>query len=134
MSAASDYLENKVLDHVLGNTTYTPASTLYVGLWTADDGLESGTITSEVPNANGYARQSITFNTASGGSADNAATVTFPAASGGNWGTITHVAVMDSATHGAGNVIFHGSVTSSKTIDDGDTFQISAGNLTITLA
>jgi hypothetical protein len=134
MSAASDYLENEVLDHVLGNGVYTPASTLYVGLWTADDGLESGTLTSECPNANGYARQSIAFNTASGGSSANSATVTFPAASGGNWGTITHVAVMDNATHGAGNVIFHGSVTSAKQIDDGDTFQISAGNLTITLA
>ena len=130
MSAASDYLENKVLDHVLGNTTYTPAATIYVGLWTADDGLESGTVTSEVSGGS-YARQSITFSAATGGSADSSATVTFPAATA-NWGTITHVALMDAST--GGNVLFHGSVTTSKTIESGDTFQISAGNLTISLA
>ena len=130
MSAASDYLENKVLDHVLGNTTYTPAATIYVGLWTADDGLESGTVTSEVSGGS-YARQSITFSAATGGSADSSATVTFPAATA-NWGTITHVALMDAST--AGNVLFHGSVTTSKTIESGDTFQISANNLTISLA
>jgi len=130
MSAASDYLENEVLDHVLGNGAYTPAATIYVGLWTADDGLESGTLTSEVSGGS-YARQSITFSAATGGSADSAATVTFPAATA-NWGTITHVALMDAST--SGNVLFHGAVTTSKTIESGDTFQISAGNLTISLA
>ena len=130
MSAASDYLENKVLDHVLGNTTYTPAGTLYIGLWTADDGLESGTLTSEVSGGS-YARESVTFDAAASGASDNTATVTFPAATA-NWGTITHVAIMDAAT--SGNVLFHGAVTASKTIETGDTFQISAGNLTISLA
>jgi hypothetical protein len=130
MSAASDYLENEVLDHVLGNGAYTPAGTIYVGLWTADDGLESGTQTSEC-SGGAYARQTITFDAATGGSSDSAATVTFPAATS-NWGTITHVALMDAAS--SGNVLFHGAVTTSKTIETGDTFQISAGNLTISLA
>lgn len=130
MSAASDFLENAVLDHVLGNTTYTPAGTLYIGLWTQDDGLEAGTLTSEVSGGS-YARQAVTFDAAVSGSADNAATVTFPAATA-NWGTITHVAVMDALT--GGEVLFHGAVTTSKTIETGDTFQISAGNLTISLA
>ena len=130
MSAASDYLENAVLDHVLGNTTYTQPSTLYIGLWTADNGLESGTLTSEVSGGS-YARETVTFDTAASGSSSNTATVTFPAATA-NWGTITHVAVMDAAT--SGNVLFHGAVTTSKTIESGDTFQISAGNLTISLA
>ena len=130
MSAASDYLENKVLDHVLGNTTYTPAATLYLGLWTADDGLEAGTVTSEVSGGS-YTRQAIAFSAASSGSASNSATVTFTTATA-NWGTITHVAVMDAST--GGNVLFHGSVTTSKTIESGDTFQVSSGNLTISLA
>lgn len=130
MSAASDYLENKVLDHVLKNTAYSQPANLYLGLWTADDGLESGTVTSEVSGGS-YARQTISFNAASGGTADSAATVTFPAATA-NWGTITHVAIMDAAT--SGNVLFHGAVTTSKTIESGDTFQVSAGNLTISLA
>ena len=130
MSAASDYLEDAVLDHVLGNTTYTPAGTLYIGLWTADDGLEAGTLTSEVSGGS-YAREAIAFDAASGGSSSNTSTVTFTTATA-NWGTITHVAVMDALT--AGNVLFHGAVTTSKTIESGDTFQVSAGNLTISLA
>ena len=130
MSAASDYLELKVLDHVLGNTTYTPATNLYLGLWTQDDGLEAGTVTSEISGGS-YAREVITFDAAASGSSANTSTVTFTTATG-NWGTITHVAVMDAAT--AGNVLFHGAVTTSKTIETGDTFQVSAGNLTISLA
>lgn len=135
MSAASNYLENKVLDHVLGNTAYTPAGTIYLGLFTnastnAAANLEAGTLTDEV-SGNGYARKAITFDAASGGSSASAATVTFDAATG-NWGTITHVAVLDAST--SGNVLFWGAVTTSKTIESGDTFQVSAGNLTISLA
>ena len=130
MSAASNYLEDAVLDHVLGNTQYSPAANLYLGLWTADDGLEAGTLTSEVSGGS-YAREIITFDASSGGTADSASTVTFTTATA-NWGTITHVAIMDAAS--GGNVLFHGAVTTSKTIETGDTFQVSAGNLTITLA
>jgi hypothetical protein len=130
MSAASDFLEIEVLDHVLGNGAYTPAGTLYLGLWTADDGLEAGTQTSEC-SGSAYARQTIAFDAAASGSTSNTSTVTFPTATG-NWGTITHVAVMDAST--SGNVLFHGAVTTSKTIETGDTFQVSAGNLTISLA
>jgi len=125
MSAASDYLENAVLNHVLGGATYTPP-TLSVALFTADDGLESGTVTSEIGGGS-YARQSIAF-TVTGNQATNTATVQFPTASAA-WGTITHVAVVD----GSSNVLFHGAVTTPKNIDENDTFQISASNLTISL-
>ena len=134
MSAASDYLEDKVLDHVLGNTTYTPASGRYLGLFTSDGGLESnssGSWTEISSSGTAYAREAISFSAASSGSASNSATVTFSAATA-NWGTITHVAVMDASS--AGNVLFYGAVTTSKTIESGDTFQVSSGNLTISLA
>lgn len=130
MSASSDYLENKLLDHVLRNTAYTQPAALYVGLFTASTGLEENTPSAEVSGGS-YARKAATFAVASGGSAATSATITFDAATA-NWGTVTHVAVMDAAS--GGNVLFHGAVTSSKTIETGDTFQISSGNLTITLA
>jgi hypothetical protein len=131
MSAASDFLEDRILDHVLGNTVYTPATTLYVGLFTATTGLELNTPSAEVSETGtGYIRKAVTFAAASSGSADTAATITFDVATA-NWGTVTHVAVMDAVT--GGNVLFHGPVTSSKTIETGDTFQIAAGNLTISL-
>ena len=34
MSAMSDYLENEILDHILGTGAYTMPSTVYVGLST----------------------------------------------------------------------------------------------------
>ena len=135
MSAASNFTENAVLDHVLGNTTYTPASALYLGLFTGSTNLEAndlGTASDEVSTSGtAYSRKAITFNASSGGTASSAATVTFDTAIA-DWGTVTHVAVMDAAT--GGNVLFYGSVTTSREILAGDTFQVSAGNLTISLA
>ena len=138
MSAASNYLENKVLDHVLTATAFTqPSRFLALFLNTsgsAATNLEAGTLTDEVSTSGtAYARQAVTFAAASGGSSATNATVTFPTATA-NFGTITHVAVMDSDTEGSGNVLFYGAVTTSKTIETGDTFQVSSGNLTISLA
>lgn len=139
MSAASNYLENKVLDHVLRVASYTQPSGLWLALFTNTSGnaasnLEAGTLTDEISTSgSAYSRQSISFNSASSGSSASSATVTFSTATS-NWGTITHVAVMDGGTAGAGNVLFYGAVTTSKTIENGDTFQVSSGNLTISLA
>lgn len=129
MSAASNYLENKILDHVLTATAYTQPSTRYLALFTASTGLETNSPSAEISGGS-YARQAVTFAAASSGSSATNATVTFPAASA-NWGTITHVAIMDAAS--SGNVLFWGAVTTSKTIESGDTFQVTSGNLTISL-
>jgi len=137
MSAASDYLENKVLDHVLTATSYTPPATRFLGLFRNVSGnaaanLEEGTLTDEVTTSgSAYVRKAVTFAAASGGTSATNATVTFDAATA-NWGTITHVAVMDAVS--GGNVLFWGAVTTPKTIETGDTFQVSSGNLTISLA
>ena len=140
MSAASNYTEDKTLDFWLkaNSATTTAPATVYVALFNSDDSaggtaenLEAGTITDEC-GGGAYARQSVTFGTVSGGSVSNSGNVTFPAATDGNWGTITHVAVMDAST--TGNVLFYGALDTSKTIDSGDTFQITTGNLTVSLA
>jgi len=139
MSAASNYLEQKILDHVLryASAPYTAPTTLYIGLFKNTSGnaatnLEAGTLTDEVSGGS-YARKTVTFgaaNSTTGVIATNA-TVTFDEASA-TWGTITHVAIMDALT--SGNVLFWGAVTTSKLIEAGDTFQITSGSLTITLA
>jgi hypothetical protein len=137
MSAASNYLENKVLDHVLTATSYTAPGTRYLALFTNTSGsaaanLEAGTLTDEVSTSGtAYGRKTVTFAAASSGSSATNATVTFDAATA-NWGTITHVAIMDQST--SGNVLFWGAVTTSKTIETGDTFQVTSGNLTVSLA
>jgi hypothetical protein len=140
MSAASNYTEDKTLDFWLkANSAVTGApSTVYVALFNSNpstgstsENLEAGTITDECTGG-AYARQSVTFGTISGGSVSNSGNVTFPAANDANWGTITHVAVMDALT--SGNVLFYGTLDTAKTIDSGDTFQITSGNLTVSLA
>lgn len=132
MSAASDYLENKLLDHVLTATSYSAPGTRYLALFTAVTGLESNSPSAEVSTSGtAYSRKAVTFAAASSGSSATNATVTFDAATA-NWGTVTHVAVMDAST--SGNVLFYGAVTTSKTIETGDTFQVTSGNLTISLA
>lgn len=141
MSAASNYLENKVLDHVLGEggRNYTSPAALYVALFNNTSGnaasnLEAGTLTDEVSTSGtAYSRKGVDFAAASSGSASTNADVTFDVATA-SWGTVTHAAVMDGGTAGAGNVLFYGALTVSKTVTTGDTFKITSGQLTITLA
>jgi hypothetical protein len=135
-NAASNYLENKVLDHVLTATSYTAPTTRYLALFNntstnASTNLEAGTLTDEISTSGtAYVRKAVTFAAASGGQSATNATVTFDAATA-SWGTVTHVAVMDAET--SGQVLFYGEVTTAKSIDVGDTFQVTSGNLTISL-
>jgi hypothetical protein len=133
----TDFLENATGQFFLRNNadTFTPAVTIYMALFTAAT-ADTGVYTNEVANSNGYARTSFTFDAWSGttGLQDNPSNVTFPAASGGNWGTITHAAIVDSATHAAGNMLLHSALDSSVIINDGDTFQFPAGDINCTFA
>lgn len=105
MSDFSDYLENKILDHVFRNTAYTPPAAVYLGLYTsAPSDAGGGT---EVSGA-GYARQAITFGAASGGAISNTAAVQFTA-SGGSYGTVTHVGIFDASS--AGNMLAWKAIT-----------------------
>ena len=124
----SDYLEEKLLNHVLRNTAFTPPSTVYIGLSTGSFGDDnSGTELS----GNGYARQSIAFDAASGGVSDNTSNVDFPAATGSQ-GTITHFGLFDASS--GGNLLIHGAFSAGKTVATGDILRIAAGELDITAA
>lgn len=125
MSDASDYLENKLLDHSLGTSAFTMPTNVYVALFSNDPGDDnSGTELTAQP---GYARQLTTFNAASGGSATNSSAETFTSSSG-DWVTATHFGVMDALT--AGNQLFHGELSSGIVIGtSGHTF--AAGDFTV---
>ena len=128
MSAMSDYLENEVLDHILGTGAYTMPTTVYVGLSTGsfnDD--NSGTELS----GSGYARVSATFSVASGGTTSNSGAIEFPAATG-SWGTVSHFGIFDASS--SGNLLIHGAFSASKAITTGDILRISVGDLDITAA
>ena len=122
----SNYLENKVLDHVFGGSAYTAPATLYVGLFTSDPGEGGGG--TEVSGGS-YARQTIAF-TVTDSQASSSAAVEFPTATA-SWGTITYAAVYDAVS--GGNLLASGALTTSKTIDSGDVFRIPSGDFDIDL-
>jgi len=122
----SNYLENKVMLHVFGGTSYTAPATLYVGLYTSDPGEDD---TGTEVSGGSYARQTAAF-TITGGAAANTAAIEFPTASA-SWGTVTYVGVRDAST--GGNLLASGALTTSKTISSGDVFRIPTGDLDITL-
>jgi hypothetical protein len=128
MAELSDYLENKLLDHVLKGVSYTSPTTVYVGLYTSDPGDDnSGTECT----GGAYARQELAVTTASGGIVTSSADVTFPQATD-SWGTISHIGLLDAIT--AGNLLMHTPLTTSKAIDTGDIFKIASGSLTAQLS
>lgn len=156
MSAASNALENRVLNGTLRGyaTAYTaPAATniklaLFSG--TASDvlvALESGTSATTVGNwgrheinTGSYARTQITFGSdATTGSISNTTATTFPTASANynntnsDGSTVTCIAIIDES-RSPNEVMYYGILSNAKEILGGDTFQVSTGNLTISLA
>lgn len=142
MSAASNYLEEALLNHLFRTTTYTQPTVLAIALCTATPGeTDTGSTITEVANSNNYSRQTLNPADANWtdpsagtqGETDNASAITFGPASG-SWGTITSFAICDSATYGAGNMLIYGDLDASKAIGNGDSFSFSTGNLNITLS
>ena len=127
MAEFSDYLENKILDHVLRNVSYTSPTTTYVALFTTDPGDDN---TGAEISGGSYARQALSVTTAAAGIVTSSADIEFPQATA-NWGTISHIGLLDAVT--SGNLLMHTPLTTSKTIETGDIFKIPSGNLTAEL-
>lgn len=132
MGSLSDFAENELLDHLF-NAAYTAAPTIYLALCTADP-TDAGTGASmnEVANANAYARTAITFGAAASRAVAQNADVDFPQATG-SWGTVTHWAIVDNATHGAGNMLAHGAFTTSYPVVNGNSPTVASGEVTVTI-
>lgn len=130
MSALSDYSEKLLLDWLMTTGSATRPTAWYVALYTAAPSDSGGG--TEV-SGSGYSRQSVTFAAAAtpGGTTDNSGSVSFTA-SGGNWGSVTHIGIFDAST--SGNLLWHGALSSPKTVNDGDTLQFAAGAIDLALA
>jgi len=130
MAGFSDYLEDKVLDHVFGGVAYTAPTTHYVALYTvAPTDTGGGT---EVTGGS-YVRQTGTF-TVSGTNpttATSAAAVEYPTATA-DYGTVVAVGILDASS--GGNLLAYANLTASKVVSTGDVFRFDAGDIDITLA
>jgi len=130
MAGFSDYLEDKVLEHVFGGNAYSAPSTLYVALYTvAPTDTGGGTEVS----GGAYARQSGAF-TVSGTNpttASNTGAVEYPTATA-DYGTVVAVGIFDALS--SGNLLAYANLTTSKVVSTGDVFRFNTGDLDVTLA
>ena len=130
MAALSDYAEKLLLDFLMTTGSATRPTNWYVALFTAAPNDAGGG--TEV-SAGGYARQSVAFSAAAspGGTTSNSGEVSFTA-SGGDYGTVTHMGIFDASS--SGNLLWHGALTASKAVADGDTLTFAVGNIDLTMA
>lgn len=135
----SDYLNNLILEHVVGHTqSINLGGDAYIALATdATTPLKDGTGITE-PSGNGYARvligiygQSATLmmDDASAGVMTNSKEIHFPKATGA-WGHCTHVIVYDALT--GGNMLAWGELTTHIDPVNLSVPIIAVGNISIT--
>lgn len=128
MSSLSDYAETLLANFIANAQTATRPTSWYLALFTAaPSDAGGGTELSGL----GYARQAITFGAAASGVVSNTSTHTYTA-SGGSWGTVTHYGIFDAIT--TGNLLWHGALTTPRTIADTESLTVAAAAFTLTMA
>lgn len=134
--AFSDSFEQEIIQHYFRNVAkgHATGANIYVALSTATTGSAeawTGAAMNEAPNSNGYARATISFHTGSAGVATNDIAVVFTCNTSA-WPQVQSMAIVDSATHGAGNVLMYDDITPA-TLNPGDTLTFAAGQVTLTM-
>lgn len=128
---ASDYLENRLIDHLFRSTSLPKFTTVYLGLFTAAPS-DAGGGTEVSGTGTGYARVAVPANDASwratqggnsgpsigdSGLTSNATTIVFPAPTGG-WGDIRWFGIFDAAS--GGNLLIWDVLTVTRIVNAGD--------------
>ena len=135
MASFSDYLETRILDHVLSDGAFAEPANVYMTLTTVipTDASTGASITEA--NYTTFARVEILatdLSAAAAGSKTNTGVLTFPAVTAGD-DTIVGFAILDSGTLGAGNILLWGTTT-SKVVDTSNTPPtVAASALVVTL-
>lgn len=128
--AYGQYLRNGVLDFIFRNQSLASPGGIWVGLGTSVGSSLSSL--SEPSGSYNYSRYALTpgsdFTQVSNATYRINTAITF-AASGGNWGSITHVGFYDAATNG--NLLFGLALPTARTIYDGDALQFDADTIII---
>ena len=135
MGSAANYAETKIGKAIFQNTTWTAGATLYVALGTA----ASDSAFTEVANSGGYARTAVTMSAANWpedgtilGKFSNNISITSATATA-SWGTISQVALFDSATYGAGNMIVWNATDTAQAVGNGQAANFAIGAIVFTV-
>lgn len=123
MSTAN--LANKWLD-MLGGTAFTAPATVYVKLHTGDPGAAGATAAS----AN-TTRVAVAWSAASGAAKAMTGSLSWASWASGTE-TISHISIWDNIS--AGSFLWSGALAASKTVNNGDTLQITSLSLSLTPA
>lgn len=123
MTAASNYAEDNILDHMLGTSAWTMPTGSFIQLHTGDPG-EDGTANVATNNT----RQSATWNASSGGSATNNGVISWTSVPATE--TYTHWTSWDAVT--AGNCIVARGTLTGGAVLSGQDFDIADAGLTVT--
>lgn len=123
--SASNYLENKLIDHSLGTTTYTKPSAVYVALYSV---MPSDSSSGTEVTGGSYVRKVATFTAAVNGASTNTANIDFTSMP---TTTVVGVGILDALS--SGNLLYWTNLPSSVAVTSGDTVRISTGSLSISL-
>lgn len=144
MAAMSDYLENKLVDHLFRGSAFPAPAALHIGLLTtppsdAGGGVEvsggSYARVSYAPSATNWSNTQTSgtgVSTGTGGGTSNSAAITFNPGPTASWGTIQAFGIWDAAT--GGNLLWWGLLSANKTVNSGDappSFQAGALNIVL---
>lgn len=138
--ALTDFAENKLVDALLRGQSIGAPATFYIGLDTSACTETGGgtevtggsyarvAVASSLANwAGTQSSGSTTASSGTGGTTSNNGAISFPTPSAG-WGTVVSVRWWDAST--SGNAWICVTLSSSKTINSGDTVSFPAGALT----
>ncbi len=111
--------------NMLGGTAFTAPAATYVKLHTADPGSAGATAASSVTT-----RPAVTWAAASAGSKASNNTPSWASWAGTNGEVVTHISVWDASS--AGNFLFSAALSASKTVNTGDTLNLTSLSYALT--
>jgi len=124
MAGISTYLENKYLDCLVNASGFNIAA-VYIQLHTGDPG-SAGTANVATNNT----RKTTAWAASSSGSKATNADITWTSVPAGE--TYSYVSLWDASTNG--NYLWSGALTAAKTVNSGDTFTLTSGQVTVGLS
>lgn len=129
-NALTNHTKDGLLDYLLQDPGIwaSKPTAWYVALFSGISDIPAGTVTEL--SGNGYARQVVSFDSASDGVAVNSSSLTFGPATA-DWDTVTYFGVYDAIT--SGNLLFAGALDRARIIYDDDTLTVNVGAISVTL-
>jgi hypothetical protein len=148
MGALTNYLESGILNYLFRNKNmpapFNGAGSFYVGLVQSYnfEALEQGIMTQEPPQGTcGYERQAIgrkddawiePYLNGNSTATHNLSGIRFPVVVDNDLGQVEGVILTDSENSQAGNLLFHGRLTNTRTLLKDSQFIFASGTLKIT--